>query len=175
MMPLVVALGVTVATAELISVVEGAVIPALEMTIKVRAHHCDGKLFIVEGVIPPGVMIFPHTHSREDECGYVLAGELTYLIGEEVCVAAAGDYVVRPRGIRHAFWNGADDPARVMEIHTPATFDGFYEQAGEIVASLGLDSPAGRAAFDELNERYGLVQHWDLVPQLAGRFRIGQR
>jgi quercetin dioxygenase-like cupin family protein len=164
-----------VATAELISVTEGAVIPALGMTVKVRAHHCDGELFIVEGVIPPGVMIFPHTHSREDECGYVLDGELTYLIGDEVRVATAGAYVVRPRGIRHAFWNSADAPARVMEIHTPATFDGFYEQVGEIVADLGLDSPKGRAAFDELNARYGLVQHWDLVPQLVERYRIGRR
>jgi quercetin dioxygenase-like cupin family protein len=161
--------------AELIARGDGAVIPGLDMTLKVRAHHCDGELFIVEGVIASGVMIFPHTHSREDECGYVLDGELTYLIGEEVCVATAGVYVVRPRGIRHAFWNATDAPARVMEIHTPATFDGYYEQVAAVLTELGLESAEGRAAFDELGRRYGLIHHWDLVPQLLERHGMSRR
>lgn len=161
-------------TAAVISVGEGEAIPSLGMTVKVRAHHL-AELFIVEGVIDPGVMIFPHTHSREDECSYLLSGELTYLIGDDVRVATEGGYVVRPRGIRHAFWNATDNPARIMEIHTPATFDGFYHRVGTILAGEGLHTPEGRAAFDELSAEYGLVHHWDLVPERVEWYGVGRR
>ncbi|WP_214108482.1 cupin domain-containing protein [Acrocarpospora catenulata] len=160
--------------AAVISAGEGDAVPALGMAMKVRQRHLDG-LFVVEAVIDPDVMIFPHTHSREDECSYLLSGELTYLIGDDVRVAVEGSYVVRPRGMRHAFWNATGTPARIIEMHTPATFDGFYDRVGAILTGYGLDTAQGRAAFDELSTEYGLVQHWDLIPELNDRYGIGRR
>ncbi|WP_170991305.1 cupin domain-containing protein [Herbidospora galbida] len=160
--------------AAVISADEGDPVPALGMEMKVRRRHLDG-LFVVEATIGPGAVVFPHTHSREDECSYLLSGELTYLIGDEVRVASAGSYVVRPRGIRHAFWNALGTPARIIEMHTPATFDGFYDRVGAILTGPGLDTPRGRAAFDELSAEYGLVQHWDQVPGLIDRYGMGRR
>jgi quercetin dioxygenase-like cupin family protein len=162
------------ATGAVISASEGHVIAPLGMAVKVRRHHLDG-LFVVEATIDPGVMIFPHTHSREDECSYLLSGELTYLIGEDVHVVAEGSYVVRPRGIQHAFWNASSTPARIIEMHTPATFDGYYDRVGAIATSYGLNTARGRAAFDELSAEYGLVQHWDLIPELINRYGVGRR
>jgi hypothetical protein len=85
----------------------------------------------------------------------------------------AGTYVVKPRGIPHAFWNSSQEPARVLEIHLPATFDRFYDELADIFAVHEPGGTAWRHAFDELNERYGLIQHWDQVEQLANRYGVG--
>ncbi|MEO7235913.1 MAG: cupin domain-containing protein, partial [Lapillicoccus sp.] len=107
---------------------QGELITGLGMQHKVGASALGGQLFIVEGVIPPGVLVTPHTHTREDECSYILDGTLVYLVGDEEVEVTAGAYVVKPRGVRHAFWNASDQPARVLEMHTPATFENYYDK-----------------------------------------------
>jgi len=151
----------------------GRPVPALSMVNKVGAEFLNGQILIMEGVINPGQMILPHTHTREDECAYVLAGTLTYQIGQHVRDAQAGTYVVKPRGVPHAFWNATALPARVMEIHVPATFDRFYDELAGIFANHNPAEPAWRQAFDELNQRYGLIQHWELAQQIADQHQVG--
>jgi quercetin dioxygenase-like cupin family protein len=154
---------------------EGAVVPGADMVHKVGASHLTGSLLIMEGVIRPGQLIAPHTHTREDECAYVLSGQLTYQIGDLVRTVSAGTYVVKPRGIPHAFWNGGSEPARVMELHLPATFDRFYDEGARIFAAYGVGDPEGQRAFSELSERYGLVQHWERVAEITARYGLGRR
>src|SRR3712207_6038084 len=60
---------------------EGAYLPVLDIVHKVTAEVSGGSLTIEEWGLPPGVMITPHTHSREDECNYVLKGELKCDVG----------------------------------------------------------------------------------------------
>ncbi len=43
---------------------EGARLPVLGITHKVTAEHFGGALTSIEGRIPPGDMIPPHTHAR---------------------------------------------------------------------------------------------------------------
>src|ERR1700712_939810 len=88
------------------------------MTHKVDAGDLpSGGLAIIEGVLGRGELIPPHTHTREDELSYILEGELTFEIGDEVVRAGAGSYVLKPRGVCHTFWTSAEVPARVLEIH----------------------------------------------------------
>jgi hypothetical protein len=81
--------------------------------------------------------------------------------------------VVKPRGVAHAFWNAGADPARVLEIHLPATFDRFYDELAAIFAVHDTGGPAWRRAFNELNDRYGLIQHWDQAEQITARYGVG--
>jgi Cupin domain len=69
---------------------EGAYLPVLDITHKVTAENFGGAFTIIEVGLAPGEMIPPHTHAREDECAYVLEGELTFDVGGEVMVASAG-------------------------------------------------------------------------------------
>jgi uncharacterized cupin superfamily protein len=119
--------------------------------------------------VPPGVLVHPHTHSREDECSYVMDGEITYLIGDTTLQVPAGGYVPKPRGVRHAFWNASDRPARVMEIHTPSTFDIYYDELGRLFASHEPGSEDFVTAFDHLADRYGLTIHWNQMPEMYAR------
>jgi mannose-6-phosphate isomerase-like protein (cupin superfamily) len=49
------------------------------------------------GVMPP-----LHSH-REDETYYILSGELSFYVGDEVVRAAAGDMVVAPRNVPRTY------------------------------------------------------------------------
>ena len=66
---------------------EGPRLPTLDIAHKVTAGASGGSLLIEEWSLPPGEMIPPHTHAREDECSYVLQGELRCYVGGEVVVA----------------------------------------------------------------------------------------
>jgi Cupin domain len=73
---------------------EGAYLPVLDITHKVTAENFGGAFTIIEVGLAPGEMIPPHAHAREDECAYVLEGELTFDVGGEVMVASAGALAV---------------------------------------------------------------------------------
>ena len=58
----------------------------------------------------------PHTHEHEDEIYYILEGEVTFLLGDNVETAKAGSTVILPRGIIHATWNESDKPAKALTL-----------------------------------------------------------
>jgi hypothetical protein len=41
----------------------------------------------------------------------------------------------------HTFWNATDRPARLLEILSPAKFERFFEEMGELMKRPGPDMP----------------------------------
>jgi mannose-6-phosphate isomerase-like protein (cupin superfamily) len=156
----------------LISPEEGAHLPILDITHKVTAEKFDGAYSIFEASIPPGDMIPPHTHTHEDECNFVLEGELTFDVGGEIVVAQAGSFVLKPRGVYHAFCNTGTVPARALEIHTPGEFENYYDEYEQIVESAMSEDERLKARV-ELGERYGVSWHDERIPEARARFGIG--
>jgi quercetin dioxygenase-like cupin family protein len=115
---------------------EGARLPVLDIVHKVTAEDSGGSLTVEEWGLPPGVMIPPHTHAREDEVDFVLEGELTCYVGGEVVVAPVGSYVLKPRGVPHAFYNAGSETARVLGIVAPGGLEGYFDEY-EQIASTG--------------------------------------
>jgi len=151
---------------------EGAYLPVLGITHKVTGEAFGGALTSIEGLILPGDLIPPHTHAREDECAFVLEGELTFDVGGEIVVAPAGSFVLKPRGVYHAFCNTGTEVARVLEFHTPGAFENYYDEYERIVQSdTGEDERL--KARTELGERYGVSWHDELIPEAMARFGIG--
>jgi quercetin dioxygenase-like cupin family protein len=150
---------------------EGEVVEALGMTHKVWSEWYAGGLSILEGVIHPGSLIPPHTHAREDECTFVLEGELSFDVGGTVAVIGPGSYALKPRGIPHAFWNAGSEIARAMEIHSPGGFDRYYDELAELLTTPMDDEDRPRA-MGEMQARYGLVAHWDRVPEYVARYGV---
>ena len=64
-----------------------------------------------------------HVHAEEDDCFYILDGELTFELDEGDVTAPAGTFVLVPPGVEHTFRNALDRPTRVLNIHAPAGFD----------------------------------------------------
>ena len=141
---------------------EGAYLPVLDITHKVTARASGGSLTIEEWGLPPGMMIPPHTHDREDECDFVLEGELKCDVGGEVVLAPAGSYVLKPRDVAHAFYNAGPETVRVLGIVTPGGLEGYFDQyeqiasklvSGEIDEGEHRRSRARRALWDHLARR----------------------
>jgi quercetin dioxygenase-like cupin family protein len=151
---------------------EGAQLPVLGITHKVTAEGFGGAFASIEGRIPPGDMIPPHTHTREDECAFVLEGELTFDVGGRIVAAPAGSFVLKPRGVYHAFCNTGTEVARVLEFHAPGEFENYYDEYERIVRSdMGEDERL--KARTEPGERYGVSWHDELIPEAMARFGIG--
>ncbi len=47
-------------------------------------------------------------------------------LGEQVVYGEAGDLVFKPRDVWHSFWNAGDEPARLLEVNSPAGFEHFF-------------------------------------------------
>ena len=151
---------------------EGARVPGMDMAHKVDAHHLGGRLLIMEGQVAPGALIPPHTHTREDECSYVISGRVVFQVGEDTVTAEASSYVVKPRGVSHAFWNPGSEPVGVMELHLPATFAHYYDEVAVIFADTAMTEQERREALEAHHARYGVTFHWDRVADLASRYGV---
>ncbi|HWC09265.1 MAG TPA: cupin domain-containing protein [Solirubrobacterales bacterium] len=136
--------------------------------------EADRRFSLVEHPMSPRALAAPlHRHHREDEYSYVIEGRMGALLGDEVVEAGPGDLVFKPRGEWHTFWNAGEEPARILEIISPAGFELFFEELDAMGGAVEAD-PEALAA---LNERYGLDMRPETVPELIERFdlQIGER
>ena len=145
----------------------GRPIAGLGARAKVPSPAFEGRLFIFEGVIEPGMFIPPHTHTHEDEVTAILSGELTVDLGGLLSTAMAGAFVIKPRGVRHSIWNHTDEPARVIEIHTPGQLEPYYDALGQLFAATDIDDSARQTAIAELHADYGIVYHPELISEVV--------
>jgi quercetin dioxygenase-like cupin family protein len=124
-----------------------------------------GALAVVEHPIAPRVLAAPtHTHQREDEYSYVLEGRVGFQVGDEVREAGPGEAVAKPRGTPHAFWNPGDEPARLLEIISPAGFEQYFRELAPLLAGAG---PPDVAAIGALQARYALTMDFSTIDSLS--------
>jgi quercetin dioxygenase-like cupin family protein len=109
-----------------------------------------------------------HRHTREDEYSYVVEGRVGALLGDEVVIGEPGDLIFKPRNQWHTFWNAGDEPARLLEIISPAGFERFFAELVE----LGGVTQAEPHTLAELCARYELEMNPDSVPGLLERFGL---
>src|SRR5687768_13849810 len=83
---------------------------ALGTKYKVLTDSLNGSAAIVEHTLEPKSLGAPmHKHTHEDEISYVLKGKLSVIQDGKVQTAQAGEYIAKPRGIFHTFWNDTDE------------------------------------------------------------------
>src|SRR5215216_4182674 len=109
-----------------------------------------------------------HRHSREDEYSYVLEGRVGVLLGDDVLVGSPGDLIFKLRNQWHTFWNASDQPARILEIISPAGFEEFFRE----LIDLGGVTHVQPQTFAGLCERYALEMKPESVPGLLERFGL---
>lgn len=99
---------------------------------KIDGASTLGAVAVVEHPVAPGGFALPHTHTREDEISYVLEGTIHAEIDGREYVVEAGEYLFKPRNLKHAFWNPTDRPARLIEIIAPAGLERFFRLMGTL-------------------------------------------
>lgn len=108
--------------------------PAAEpVVVKASGEQTGGQYDILELTIPPGPGVTPqHIHHETDEAMYVVEGELTVRLRDELHELPAGSYAMAPRGVPHTYRNSGDGPARVLFINTPGDSWEYLRVAGEL-------------------------------------------
>ena len=105
----------------------------------------------MEAIVPPGGGPPPHVHSREEEGFYVLEGEITFRVGEEVIRATAGTFANMPIGSLHSFRNESNQTAKMLITTAPAGLEEMFFACGTPLAEgATTTSPPSKAEIDKL-------------------------
>ena len=135
----------------------------------IDSGESGGGFSLVEHAMSSRALGAPlHRHAREDEYSFVLAGRVGVMLDSQVLEAGRGDLIFKPRQQWHTFWNAGDEPARILEISSPAGFERYF---AELVA-LGGSRVASPQALKSLGERYGLEVDPQSTPGLLTRFQL---
>ena len=140
---------------------------AMGVRFMVSGQEFGGGFALVEHPMPPHALGAPlHRHTHEDEYSFVLEGRIGALLGNEVIYGNVGDLIFKPRGQWHTFWNAGDQPARILEIISPAGFEQYFR---EMVALPQDATPADRAA---IAARYALDVDPQSIPRLIAEYGL---
>ena len=150
---------------------ERADFPNLGNRFLLRSEQTGGRFSLLEHDLAPRALGSPvHTHEHEDEYSLVTAGRIGVLIGAEVSEAGPGEWVVKPRGIPHAFWNAGDEEARFFEIISPAGFEDYFEQLAPLLPPQRTEPDV--PGIVATAARFGLTIDPGSIGPLAERFGL---
>jgi mannose-6-phosphate isomerase-like protein (cupin superfamily) len=110
------------------------------MNFKALGTETNGEFWAVEGYADQNMMVPLHAHSREAEVWYVLEGEITFYIGDEVKTVGAGSFAYIPVNVPHTF-QVRSNTARWFGIGTPAGLDEWFFETGIPAQTLTLPPP----------------------------------
>ena len=115
------------------------------IAVLVSASDTNGVLGAVEVASPRGSVPPLHVHHREDEAFYVLEGEYSVFIGDDVIKASPGAWVWGPRGVPHGY-QIQSDTGRHLSLITPAVSPGVssFADASECRTFQVGTAPADR-------------------------------
>jgi quercetin dioxygenase-like cupin family protein len=130
--------------------------PGRSYALKLLGGATGDSIMMFEETVPAGTKSTLHLHRDSDEVAYVLSGEITFLIGDEVTVGGPGTYAFMPRGVRHAWKSTGDETGKVLFLYTPAKAGGLLEEQHETRRSFSAMSEQELAA---VLQRHG----WELL------------
>ena len=113
------------------------------------------SLGMFELTVPPGSNVPPpHSHSKNEECVYVLEGTLRYTAGSETRDLSTGQSMSTPKGVVHAFANPFATTAKALIVNSPDIGAQYFR---DIAAVVNADGPPDKTAFIAVMSNYGLV------------------
>ena len=112
--------------------------------LKASRHSTGGALSVFETTIEAGPPL--HVHDHEDECFYVLDGELSVRCGGDAFDATAGSFVFLPRGRPHQF-RAREQSARLLLIAVPGGVEDYFGQ---------INNAATDEELHQIGEHYGI-------------------
>ncbi len=108
-------------------------------TVLLRSEETDGAVSVIEVASGPGFAGPPLHRHDFDEAFYVIEGELTFQLREDVFTRRAGELAFAPRGVAHTYANHSDARARALIVCTPAGFERYFARMA--AERDGVDPP----------------------------------
>ncbi len=110
---------------------------------------------VFELTVPAGSNVPPpHSHSKNEECVYVLDGTLRYSVDDVTRDLRPGEWMFTPKGSAHAFSNPHPEAARALIILTPDIGAQYFRDVGAVINAGG---PPDRAKLMTVMSEYELV------------------
>ena len=101
--------------------------PGRAIILKLLSGATDASIMLFEETIPVGTKSTLHLHQDSDEVAYVLSGEVTFHIGDEVTTGGPGTCAFFPRNVAHAWKNTGSTTGKVLFMYTPAAAGRYIE------------------------------------------------
>jgi mannose-6-phosphate isomerase-like protein (cupin superfamily) len=101
-----------------------------QATVHVRSAESGDAVSVIELTVDVGFGGPPLHHHDFDEAFYVLEGEMTFRLGDELFTRRAGEAAFAPRGSAHTLANMSGGRARYLLICTPGGFESRFEEGG---------------------------------------------
>ena len=129
--------------------------PGRSAALKMLNGDTADSVMMFEEVAPANTETPMHTHDDSDEVAYVLSGQITFKIGDEITVGGPGTCAFMPRGLAHAWKNTGAEPGRVLFLYSPGRAGKFFEEA----AAMGRPFSVNDQEIVAASERHG----WQIV------------
>ena len=94
-------------------------------TIKATAAQTGGLFGFKESKSVRGANAPLHVHEREDEACYVIQGDVTFFVGDELIPATGGSWIYLPRGVPHSMRIDSE-AAKTVWLVVPGGFESFF-------------------------------------------------
>jgi DNA-binding transcriptional MerR regulator len=135
---------------------------------KVSARDTGGAMCVFEFT---GLSSGPLRRQRDqDECIYVVEGELKFVIGEKQFHAGPGESVFVPRQTAYAWVTANGSPATILDIYQPAgRMEEFFEALAEFNSGPPVHEALSIDQFRRLFQDHGLEV---AGPPLAGEWKV---
>jgi quercetin dioxygenase-like cupin family protein len=133
-----------------------------------RTSDEQGEVLHVETWVDPGGGVTPHVHPAMEERFEVLEGRVSFLGGRQWKEAGAGETVVVPAGMRHAYRNESDAEAHmVCHARPPSTLQEFLEETVALSQAGKITRRGFPRGFGALLEAAAMIErHREMVTLL---------
>lgn len=103
-----------------------------QTSFKVSSEETSGGLFVMENVIAKRGGPPLHLHHNEDEYFYVVEGDFVIEVGGQRFNLKAGDSILGPRKVPHAYAFIGESPGRLLISYAPANkMQEYFATRGE--------------------------------------------
>ena len=129
--------------------------PGRFAALKLLGHETNQSIMMFEETVPVGTKSTFHLHRDSDEVAWVLAGEITFQIGDEISVGGPGTCAFFPRNVPHAWKSTGTETGRVLFLYTPAAAGRYIEDLSKTAGPMSDDER------QQVRARY----NWEVVGQ----------
>jgi quercetin dioxygenase-like cupin family protein len=110
------------------------------INVLLRSEQSGEQIAVMDNTVGAGFPGPPLHHHDFDETFYVLEGELTFQLEDEIFTRKRGELAFAPRNVPHTFANLSGADARTLIICTPAGFERYFDRMA--AERAGVEPPA---------------------------------
>ena len=127
--------------------------PGRVFVLKLLAGQTGESIMLFEETVPEGTKSTHHLHHDSDEVVWVLEGEFSFKIGDEVFSGGPGTCAFLPRNVPHAWKSNGPGTGRAVFLYTPGSAGRLIEER------IGRERPLSEDERGRVLERH----RWEVI------------